>query len=65
MIHTNIFIHYYYVMNQYWHQLEFVKHRDTRDIQHYAQYDDVAGIEEEGDKLSKMYKSQEGRLPDY
>ena len=48
-----------------WHQLEFVKHRNTREIQHYAQYDDVAGIEEDGDKLSKMYKSQEGRLPDY
>ena len=48
-----------------WHELEYVKHRDTREIQHYSQYDDVAGIEEEGDKLSKMYKSQEGRLPDY
>ena len=48
-----------------WHELEYVKHRDTREIQHYSQYDDVAGIEESGDKLSKMYKSQEGRLPDY
>ena len=48
-----------------WHELEYVKHRDTREIQHYSQYDDVAGIEDEGDKLSKMYKSQEGRLPDY
>ena len=48
-----------------WHELEYVKHRNTREIQHYSQYDDVAGIEEEGDKLSKMYKSQEGRLPDY
>ena len=48
-----------------WHQLKFVKHRETREIQHYSQYDDVAGIEESGDKLSKMYKSQEGRLPDY
>jgi hypothetical protein len=50
---------------QCWHELEYVKHRNTREIQHYSQYDDVAGIEEEGDKLSKMYKSQEGRLPDY
>ena len=50
---------------QCWHELEYVKHRRTREIQHYSQYDDVAGIEEEGDKLSKMYKSQEGRLPDY
>ena len=48
-----------------WHQLKFVKHRNTREIQHYSQYDDVSGIEEESDKLSKMYKSQEGRLPDY
>ena len=48
-----------------WHELEYVKHRNTREIQHYSQYDDVAGIEDEGDKLSKMYKSQEGRLPDY
>ena len=46
-------------------QLKFVKHRNTREIQHYSQYDDVSGIQEEGDKLSKMYKSQEGRLPDY
>jgi len=48
-----------------WNELEFVKHRNTREIQHYSQYDDVSGIEEEGDKLSKMYKSQVGRLPDY
>ena len=50
---------------QCWHELEYVKHRNTREIQHYSQYDDVSGIQEEGDKLSKMYKSQEGRLPDY
>ena len=50
---------------QCWHELEFVKRRNGKHIQHYSQYDDVAGIEEEGDKLSKMYKSQEGRLPDY
>ena len=50
---------------QCWGELVYVKHRDTREIQHYSQYDDVAGIEDEGDKLSKMYKSQEGRLPDY
>ena len=48
-----------------WNELEFVKHRNTREIQHYSQYDEVSGIECEGDKLSKMYKSQEGRLPDY
>ena len=49
----------------HWHQLKFVKKRDTKHIQHYSQYDDVSGIEDEGDKLSNMYKSQDGRLPDY
>ena len=48
-----------------WHQLKFIKKRDGKHIQHYSQYDDLSGIEEEGDKLSKMYKSQVGRLPDY
>ena len=48
-----------------WHQLKFIKKRESKVIQHYSQYDDVAGIEEPGDKLSNMYKSQEGRLPDY
>tara|TARA_B100001778_G_C18058343_1_gene393027 strand:+ start:91 stop:480 length:390 start_codon:yes stop_codon:yes gene_type:complete len=48
-----------------WHQLKFVKRRNSKVIQHYSQYDDIAGIEETGDKLSKMYKSQDGRLPDY
>ena len=48
-----------------WHQLKFIKKRAGKHIQHYSQYEDVAGIEEEGDKLSKMYKSQDGRLPDY
>ena len=48
-----------------WHQLKFIKKRESKVIQHYSQYDDVSGIEEPGDKLSKMYKSQEGRLPDY
>ena len=48
-----------------WHQLKFIKKRDGKHIQHYSQYDEVSGIECEGDKLSKMYKSQEGRLPDY
>ncbi len=42
-----------------WHQLKFIKKRNTREIQHWSQYDDVAGIEE--DRLAKMYKSQEGR----
>ena len=49
----------------HWHQLKFVKRRNGKVIQHYSQYDDIVGIEETGDKLSEMYKSQDGRLPDY
>ena len=51
--------------DSYWHQLKYIKHRDTREIQHYSQYDEISGIQCDSDKLSKMYKSQEGRLPDY
>ena len=42
-----------------WHQLKFIKKRNSKHIQHWSQYDDVAGDEE--DRLAKMYKSQEGR----
>ena len=42
-----------------WHQLKFIKRRNSKEIQHWSQYDDVTGIEE--DRLAKMYKSQEGR----
>ena len=42
-----------------WNELKFVKRRNTREIQHWSQYDDIAGIEE--DRLVKMYKSQDGR----
>ena len=42
-----------------WHQLKFIKKRNSKEIQHWSQYDDVAGVEE--DRLAKMYKSQEGR----
>jgi len=42
-----------------WHQLKFVKRRNSKHIQHWSQYDDIAGNEE--DRLVKMYKSQEGR----
>ena len=48
-----------------WHQLKYVKHRRTREIQHYSQYDDVNQDEKIGNKTIGMYKSQEGRLPDY
>jgi len=42
-----------------WNELKFVKRRNTREIQHWSQYDDIVGIEE--DRLVKMYKSQDGR----
>ena len=48
----------------YWKELRYVKHRRTREIQHYSQYDDIAG-NDEPIKSSSMYKSQEGRIPDY
>ena len=52
----------------YWHELEYVKHRRTREIQHYSQYDDVNQETELGGKYKSsesMYKSQVGRQPDY
>ena len=42
-----------------WNELKFVKRRNSREIQHWSQYDDIAGNEE--DRLVKMYKSQDGR----
>ena len=48
-----------------WNQLKFIKKRNGKIIHHYSEYDDVSGIEENSDKLSNMYKSQDGRLPDY
>ena len=42
-----------------WHQLKFIKKRYSKNIQHWSQYDDIVGNEE--DRLAKMYKSQEGR----
>ena len=42
-----------------WHQLKFVKKRNSKHIQHWSQYDDISGIED--DRLVKMYKSQDGR----
>ncbi len=48
-----------------WHELKYVKHRRTREIQHYSQYDDVNQDEKIADKPVGMYKSQEGRIPDY
>ena len=28
----------------YWHELEFIKRRNGKNIQHYSQYDEVSGI---------------------
>ena len=42
-----------------WKDLQFIKKRNTKVIQHWSQYDDITGNEE--DILAKMYKSQEGR----
>ena len=41
-----------------WNQLKLIKRRNSKEIQHWSQYDDVTGNE---DRLAKMYKSQEGR----
>ena len=52
----------------YWDQLEYVKHRRTREIQHYSQYDDVNEenkLAEKYKSAESMYKSQVGRQPDY
>ena len=50
---------------QCWHELEYVKHRRTREILHYSQYDDVNQESELAKSGVDMYKSQEGRLQDY
>jgi len=49
----------------HWDQLKYVKHRRTREILHYSQYDDVNQEDKIGEKYKSTYKSQEGRLPDY
>ena len=51
-----------------WNELRFVKHRRTREILHYSQYDDVNeenNLAEKYKSPESMYKSQEGRPPDY
>ena len=48
-----------------WHELEYVKHRRIREIQHYAQYDDVNQENQLAKSGVEMYKAQEGRLQDY
>ena len=40
-----------------------MKRRESKVIQHYSQYDDIAGIDDE-DRLVNMYKAQKGRYVD-
>ena len=56
MIHTLLLCY-----DSCWHELKFVKRRNSKVIQHYSQYDDRAGVLETEDRLAAMYKSQEGR----
>ena len=60
MIHTLLLCN-----EECWHQLVYVKHRRTREILHYAQYDDVNQESELANEYKGTYKSQEGRLQDY
>ena len=60
MIHTLLLCN-----RECWHELEYVKHRRIREIQHYSQYDDVNQEEKLVNKSVGTYKAQEGRIPDY
>ena len=60
MIHTLLLCN-----EECWGELEYVKHRRTREILHYSQYDDVNQESELAKSGVEMYKSQEGRLQDY
>ena len=60
MIHTLLLCN-----RECWHELEYVKHRRIREIQHYSQYDDVNQEEPIAKTGVEMYKAQEGRLQDY
>jgi len=64
MRHMNI--HCLLICNkENWNELEYVKNRRTREVQHYSQYDDVNQDDKIANKTVGMYKSQKGRLPDY
>jgi hypothetical protein len=55
------FIHTLLICNrENWNQLKFIKKRDSKECNHYSQYDDVHGNE---DSVS-MYKSQRHRYRD-
>ena len=48
-----------------WHELRYIRHRKTREVQHYSQYDEVNEENKVADSYKGMYKSQKGRQPDY
>ena len=60
MIHTLLLCN-----EECWHQLKYVKHRRTREILHYSQYDDINQEKELANEYKGTYKSQQGRLQDY
>ena len=45
-----------------WGELQYVKNRGTREIEHYSQYDDISGNEDKN--LYAGYKAQENRYSD-
>ena len=55
MIHTLLLCN-----SENWNELKFIKRRNSKECQHYSQYDDVHGNE---DGVS-MYKSQKHRYTD-
>ena len=60
MVHK--YIHTLLICNrENWNQLKFVKRRNSKECQHYSQYDDVHGNE---DRSVSMYKSQRHRYED-
>ena len=55
------YIHTLLICNkENWHQLKFIKKRNSKECQHYSQYDDIHGNE---DSVG-MYKSQRHRYRD-
>ena len=48
-----------------WHELRYIRHRKTREVLHYSQYDEVNEENKVADSYKGMYKSQKGRQPDY
>ena len=56
------YIHVLLICNsENWNELKFIKRRNSKECQHYSQYDDVHGNEDGG---VSMYKSQRHRYTD-